>query len=169
MKSTQLFLCPPNPSLSTHFCNFICQDSEVLPLFSLESFFLSSCFLVPLLLSQWGFPACNLLLAVVLHIRSVSHLTRCPSAFCSFPSFLQFIAASPTRWDSQELTCHGNSELFLHAGFLLLLNSSMPYLLGQAAPILHCGGKSIYPGVRIKYSTVKYQTLEDKGVTQICR
>lgn len=44
VKSTQLFLCPPNPSPSPHFCNFICQDSEVLPLLFRKFF---SLFMVP--------------------------------------------------------------------------------------------------------------------------
>lgn len=109
---SHLFLCPPTWSPSTHICNFVCHDSEVLPLSSFQSLSLSSCCLVPVPLPRWGFLALILLLAVVLHTRPASltsdKVHQLPLCFLHFPLSSrclpwQFITASPSAWGSQEL------------------------------------------------------------------
>lgn len=175
---SHIFLFPPTWSPSTHFCNFVCQDSEVLPLSSLESLSLSSCFLVPAPLPCWDFLACNLLLTVVLHIRSASLTSdkghQLSLGFLQFPHCQQvlplcslllplLLTGAPRSWHVS-WTKRENwraVSAFWHP--------SAPQQLHTLPPRLGCGGKIIYPRVRTKDFRVKYQTLESKRVTQICR
>lgn len=57
---------------------------------------------------------------------------------------MQCVAAAHTHWDSQEVLCiMENQDLFLCAGIFLPHNNSAPYFLGQAAPTICYGGKTI--------------------------
>lgn len=131
---------------------------------------LSPYLLVPLLLSQWP-PACS-----CPHIRSVSltpdkepqlplclpHFPHCQQALhlCSYCCLSCSLGLPGADRHHRELRAFSGSWHF-----------TAPQQLHtyQAAPILHCGEKTICHGVRIKDFTVKYQTSEGKRVTQICR
>lgn len=168
--NSHLFLCLPTRSPPTHLCNFCLPG-----LWSFSTLLFGNSVSLH---ASWSHCSSlsDLLLAVAPHIRSVS-LTpdkepQLPLCLPHFPHCQQMLHLCSYFCLSCSLGLPGadrhHRELRAFPGSWHFTAPQQLHTY-QAAPILHCGEKTICHGVRIKDFTVKYQTSEGKRVTQICR
>lgn len=168
--------CHPSTSvsLSSRTLNFFLSSLWEVPSFSF-------CFLVPLLLPQWDFPACNLLLRVVFHIRSASswqHLTghiSHPSACFSFSTARRCFISAVCRCLSYSLGLPGAVMYHGEWGAVSVCwHLSVPQQLSTLPPRPGCSHSMLWwenysSWVRVKVFAVKYQSVEGKIMTHIHR